>query len=73
MDPEGAARIAFGQYKAWTVGLHHPGQPGEHEALVQVGTIAYRDLSQDFSRNGDRTNVGSSRHQSALGIRPAAR
>jgi hypothetical protein len=60
MNPDGAARIAFGQHKAWAVGKHHPGQAGEHEALVQVGTITvYRDLNQDFSRNGDRTDVGS--------------
>ncbi len=60
MNPDGAARIAFGQYKAWTVGRHHPGQAGEHEALVQVDKITvYRDLNQDFSRSGDRTAVGS--------------
>src|SRR5262249_22441743 len=35
MHPKGAARIAFGQYRAWQVGYHH-GDPG-HEALVQTG------------------------------------
>jgi lysozyme family protein len=32
MNPGGAARIAFGQYRAWQLGTHH-----DHEALVQTG------------------------------------
>jgi len=53
MNPLGAARIAFGQYKSWTVGVHHPGQRGAHEALVQAAPIdVYRDLNKDFKREG---------------------
>lgn len=54
MNPElehvpGAARIAFGQYKAWQVGLHH----GTMEALVETAPIViYRDLAKDFQREG---------------------
>jgi hypothetical protein len=60
LNPGGAARIAFGQYKAWAVGTHHPGKASAHEALVQVDTIrVYRDLNRDFSRTGDQTDVGS--------------
>jgi hypothetical protein len=54
MNPRGAARIAFGQYKAWAVGMHH-----DHEALVQVADIAvFRDANKDYRRDGDRTDVG---------------
>ena len=60
LNAGGAARIAFGQYKAWAVGTHHPNSPGAHEALVQVDTISvYRDLNRDFSRTGDHVDVGS--------------
>jgi peptidoglycan hydrolase-like protein with peptidoglycan-binding domain len=59
MDPKGAARIAFDQYKAWIVGTHHAGKPSAHEALVQVEPIlVYRDLNQDFKRQGDQTYRG---------------
>lgn len=54
MDPRGAARIAFGQYKSWSVGWYH-----NHEALRQVRDITvYRDLNKDYSRKGDRTYTG---------------
>lgn len=57
---KGAARIAFGQYKAWRVGLHKPGKKSEHEALRQAGDITvHRDLNKDFKRTGDKTDVGS--------------
>jgi peptidoglycan hydrolase-like protein with peptidoglycan-binding domain len=53
MNPLGAARIAFGQYKSWTVGVHHVGKRGAHEALIQVAPIdVYRDLNKDFKREG---------------------
>lgn len=59
MNPRGAARIAFGQYKAWSVGTHHPGSAAAHEALVQVRAVTvHRDLNQDFIRPGDRTDTG---------------
>lgn len=52
-DPRGAARIAFGQYKAWTVGTHHRGSPSAHEALVQAAPIkVYRDLARHYVREG---------------------
>jgi len=48
----GAARIKFGQYKAWVVGTH--GTAERHEALVQKGTISvHRDLNKDFQRTND--------------------
>jgi hypothetical protein len=59
MSPKGAARIAFNQYKAWSVGIHHPGKASAHEALVQVEPIlVYRDLNKDFKREGDDTERG---------------
>lgn len=54
MNPRGAARIAFGQYKAWAVGLHH-----DHEALVQVADVTVcRDANKDYRRDGDARDVG---------------
>jgi hypothetical protein len=59
MNPEGAARIAFGQYKSWAVGTHHAGSPAAHEALVQVENISiYRDLNKDYKRDGDTRYTG---------------
>lgn len=59
LDPGGAARIAFGQYKAWSVGLHMAGRPSEHAALVQTAPVTvYRDLNADYERIGDRTHTG---------------
>ncbi|MCB0576867.1 MAG: hypothetical protein KDC61_20075 [Saprospiraceae bacterium] len=44
----GAARIAFGQYKAWADGLHQGVQP----ALVQRGPLrVHRDLDKSGTRN----------------------
>lgn len=57
MNPLGAARIAFGKYKAWVVGIHN----GHHEALVQRNAgkvIVYRDDNQDMMRPGDATQTG---------------
>jgi len=63
MSPEnaaGAARIAFGQYKSWRVGLHNRLKASKHEALVQVADITvHRDLNKDFKRTLDKTDVGS--------------
>ncbi|MFO1328068.1 MAG: hypothetical protein U1F56_11980 [Rubrivivax sp.] len=59
LDPRGAARIAFGQYKAWVVGTHNNGKPSAHEALVQAAPITvFRDLNEDFEREGDQTFTG---------------
>lgn len=60
MNPKGAARIAFGQYKSWRVGIHNAAKPSRHEALVQVGNIrVHRDLNKDFQRTGDAVFEGS--------------
>jgi hypothetical protein len=57
MNRKGAARIAFGQYKAWAVGRHGNSEP--HEALVQVGeVIVYRDQNKDGLRTGDTIDRG---------------
>jgi peptidoglycan hydrolase-like protein with peptidoglycan-binding domain len=58
MNPEGAARIKFGQYKAWQVGIH--GTADRHEALVQTGgeITVYRDLNKDYQRTGDKEDTG---------------
>ncbi|MBD2515569.1 peptidoglycan-binding protein [Nostoc sp. FACHB-973] len=57
MNPGGAARIKFGQYKAWSVGIHGNSEP--HEALIQVAPITvYRDFNKDFQRTGDKLDTG---------------
>ncbi len=59
VNPLGAARIRFGQYKAWRVGTHRAGSDSAHEALVQVSDVAvHRDLNRDHSRAGDRVFTG---------------
>jgi hypothetical protein len=59
LDPRGAARIAFGQYKAWSVGTHMAGRPSAHEALVQTAPLrVHRDLNADFRRTDDREFEG---------------
>jgi len=56
LNPNGAARIAFGQYKAWAVGLHKGTQP----ALVQREKLRlHRDLNKDgFRSSGDPIDIG---------------
>jgi hypothetical protein len=55
MDARGAARIAFGQYYAWSVGIHND----SHEALRQVLPVTvHRDLNKDYKRTGDQTFTG---------------
>ena len=58
MNPAGAARIKFGQYKAWQVGIH--GTTDRHEALVQTGgeVTVHRDFNKDFQRTGDKLDTG---------------
>lgn len=59
MSPKGAARIQFGQYKAWKVGIHYGGGAEPHEAMVQAAAITvYRDLNKDYQRTGDKTDTG---------------
>jgi hypothetical protein len=57
LNPLGAARIAFGQYKAWTVGLHQNTQP----ALVQRGDVrVHRDLDKNGKRSpSDPIDIGN--------------
>jgi hypothetical protein len=55
MNVGGAARIKFGQYRAWAVGEHEP----KHEALRQVEPIeVHRDLNKDYKRTGDKVEQG---------------
>lgn len=56
LNPDGAARIAFGQYKAWVDGLHHNWQP----ALVQRENLrVHRDLNKDGKRSpNDPIDIG---------------
>ncbi|MDZ8053682.1 MAG: peptidoglycan-binding domain-containing protein [Aulosira sp. ZfuVER01] len=57
MNPAGAARIKFGQYKSWAVGYH--GNADRHEALIQVAPITvHRDFNKDFQRTGDKLDTG---------------
>jgi peptidoglycan hydrolase-like protein with peptidoglycan-binding domain len=57
MNPQGAARVQFGQYKAWSVGMH--GTADRHEALVQTAPITVcRDFNRDFKRIGDKLDTG---------------
>lgn len=57
MNKKGAARIAFGQYKAWTIGFHGNSEP--HRALIQVGSVkVFRDKNKDGLRTGDDLDEG---------------
>ncbi|WP_414589789.1 peptidoglycan-binding domain-containing protein [Scytonema sp. PCC 10023] len=57
MNPAGAARIQFGQYWAWAVGMHGNSRP--HEALVQVADVKVcRDDNEDGLRIGDAVAEG---------------
>jgi hypothetical protein len=57
MNSKGAARIKFGQYKAWRMGMH--GRAERHRALVQVEPISvHRDFNQNFNRVGDFVDTG---------------
>lgn len=59
MNPGGAARIAFGQYKAWRIGTHFGSGAEPHEALVQEMPVSvYRDKNKDFMRTGDFLDTG---------------
>lgn len=54
INAAGVARIAFGQFKAWQMGIHK-----NHPALVQRGEIkVYRDRNKDGLRNGDPISEG---------------
>lgn len=72
LNPQGAARIAFGQYKAWVDGLHQ----GEQPALVQRGEVrVHRDLDQNGKRSkNDPIDVGDwfgiNQHSTTPGFTP---
>ena len=66
----GAARIAFGQYKAWVIGKHQGWQP----ALVQSGPVRiFRDVNKDGMRGFGgvsdpvfvRSNIGINQHSTS--------
>jgi hypothetical protein len=51
----GAARIKFGQYKAWEVGAHKQQEP----ALIQASNVpVYRDGNEDYARTNDFLDEG---------------
>lgn len=53
MQAGGAARITFGQHRAWKMGFHGGAVRG-HPALVQCAPIrVHRDRNRDFKRTGD--------------------
>lgn len=56
INSDGAARIAFGQQRAWQVGYHR----SAYEALVQTGgaVSVYRDANADYKRDGDDLQTG---------------
>ncbi len=58
MNVGGAARIKFGQFKAWQVGIH--GTSDRHEALLQSGgeITVHRDFNKDYQRTGDKLDKG---------------
>ena len=73
MNPMGAARIAFGQYKAWVDGVHKGNQP----ALVQTGRVRlHRDRNKDgFRSPSDPIDIGNAfginQHSTGRDITPA--
>lgn len=53
--PLGIARIAFGQYKSWAIGLHK----GKQVALCQADNLRiHRDKDRNGFRTGDKIFVG---------------
>lgn len=57
MNPGGAFRIAFGQYRAWRFGRHGKTQ---YPALEQAGPVSgHRDINKDGRRTGDPFVTGS--------------
>jgi hypothetical protein len=59
MNPGGAARIKFGQYKAWQVGAHVTASVNQNPALVQVENVTvHRDANEDGFRTGDKLDTG---------------
>lgn len=60
LNPNGAARIELGQYRAWRVGIHGIGTREPHEALVQSSPVTVaRDGNKDKIRTGDMRQTGN--------------
>jgi hypothetical protein len=68
LNANGAARLAFGQYKAWVTGLHQ----GKQAALVQRELLrVHRDINKDGKRNSTDPidigkNFGVNQHTTAV-------
>jgi hypothetical protein len=59
LQSRGAALIKFGQYQAWSVGIHTGVTGQSHEALKQVANITvHRDVNRDGKRTGDPQETG---------------
>jgi hypothetical protein len=59
MNPSGAARIKFGQYKAWRVGAHITASVNQNPALIQEANVTvHRDNNEDGFRTGDKLDTG---------------
>jgi hypothetical protein len=73
MNRFGAARMAFGQYKAWRDGLHRGAQP----SLVQRGPVRlHRDMNKNGVRDADDpieigSGFGINQHSTRQGLEPA--
>jgi hypothetical protein len=62
LNPQGAARISFGQYKnAYIFGTHvGPSGRSAHEGLIQVGNVTFtRDVNKDGFRTRDPVFTGN--------------
>jgi peptidoglycan hydrolase-like protein with peptidoglycan-binding domain len=55
---KGAARIKFGQYKAWRVGRHNPDTINQLALLQKAELPVYRDKNKDGFRNNDIIDTG---------------
>lgn len=61
INSRGAARIQFGFYRAWRVGIHQGSNPkNDHEGLIQTGgpVTVCRDGNRDGIRPGDPLHTG---------------
>ena len=52
MNPDGAARIAFGQYKSWVMGDYH----GDNALIEAADITVYRDPQMLYKRYGQPTS-----------------
>lgn len=73
LHPEGCARLAFGQYKAWAAGMHQRRQP----ALVQAAPLkVHRDTDRSMTRSKKDTvrvvsGAGINQHTTGPGLAPS--